>query len=428
MEPARRHPARRGLDLDDDQRARRAPAAALRARRRASRASRRDALRGTIQNDILKEYIARGNYIFPPRPSMRLTTDLFAYCAERMPRWNTISICGYHIREAGSTAVQELAFTLANGIAYVRGGGRGGLAPDEFGAAALVLLQRAQRLLPGGREVPGGAAAVGADHARALRRDEPARADAALSRADRRLDADRAAAREQHRARRDPGAGRRSAAARSACTPTASTRRSRCRPSTRPRSRCARSRSSPRRRAPPTPPTRWAALLRRGADRRARGARGELIARDRRAGRRGRRGRGRASCRRRSSGPPSRTSSGRVRRARDRRRQRVRGGRGRARSSCSRSTRRPSGASSSAPPRCAPERNAEAAAAAIADVREAARGDANLLPPMREALARALHGRRDLRGAARRSGGRTTRYGDEYLVPGTEYSRAPKGV
>src|SRR4051794_26932196 len=76
------------------------------------------ALRGTVQNDILKEYIARGNYIFPPRPSMRLTTDLFAYCEERIPRWNTISISGYHIREAGSTAVQELAFTIANGIAY----------------------------------------------------------------------------------------------------------------------------------------------------------------------------------------------------------------------------------------------------------------------------------------------------------------------
>src|SRR5438309_879982 len=77
-----------------------------------------DKLRGTVQNDILKEYIARGNYIFPPKPSMRLTTDLFAYCAERIPSWNTISISGYHIREAGSTAVQELAFTLANGIAY----------------------------------------------------------------------------------------------------------------------------------------------------------------------------------------------------------------------------------------------------------------------------------------------------------------------
>src|SRR5436309_9450109 len=71
------------------------------------------ALRGTVQNDVLKEYVARGNYIYPPRPSMRITTDLFAYCAERIPSWNTISISGYHIREAGSTAVQELAFTTA---------------------------------------------------------------------------------------------------------------------------------------------------------------------------------------------------------------------------------------------------------------------------------------------------------------------------
>jgi methylmalonyl-CoA mutase N-terminal domain/subunit len=91
-------------------------------------------LRGTVQNDILKEYCARGNYIFPPRPSMRLTTDLFAYCAERIPSWNTISISGYHIREAGSTAVQELAFTISNGIAYCRAAVDAGLSPDEFGA------------------------------------------------------------------------------------------------------------------------------------------------------------------------------------------------------------------------------------------------------------------------------------------------------
>ena len=91
-------------------------------------------LRGTVQNDILKEYVARGNYIFPPRPSMRITTDLFAYCAERIPRWNTISISGYHIREAGSTAVQELAFTLSNGIAYCAAAVEAGLSPDEFGA------------------------------------------------------------------------------------------------------------------------------------------------------------------------------------------------------------------------------------------------------------------------------------------------------
>jgi methylmalonyl-CoA mutase N-terminal domain/subunit len=89
-------------------------------------------LGGTVQNDILKEYVARGTYVYPPRPSMRLVTDTFAYCAERVPSWNTISISGYHIREAGSTAVQELAFTLANGIAYVEAAVAAGLAVDDF--------------------------------------------------------------------------------------------------------------------------------------------------------------------------------------------------------------------------------------------------------------------------------------------------------
>ena len=89
-------------------------------------------LRGTIQNDILKEYLARGTYIFPPRPSMRLTTDVLQYCAQHAPRWNTISISGYHIREAGSTAVQEVAFTLANGITYVEAAEAAGLSVDDF--------------------------------------------------------------------------------------------------------------------------------------------------------------------------------------------------------------------------------------------------------------------------------------------------------
>ncbi|MEO1644021.1 MAG: methylmalonyl-CoA mutase family protein [Chloroflexota bacterium] len=89
-------------------------------------------LRGTVQNDILKEYIARGTYIFPPTPSMRLITDLFDYCESNVPRWNTISISGYHIREAGSTAVQEVAFTLANGIAYVEAALKAGLDVDTF--------------------------------------------------------------------------------------------------------------------------------------------------------------------------------------------------------------------------------------------------------------------------------------------------------
>ena len=89
-------------------------------------------LRGTVQNDILKEYMARGTYIFPPQPSMRLITDLFAYCAQEVPKWNTISISGYHIREAGSDAVQEVAFTLADGMAYVRAALDAGLDIDVF--------------------------------------------------------------------------------------------------------------------------------------------------------------------------------------------------------------------------------------------------------------------------------------------------------
>jgi len=91
-----------------------------------------DKLNGTIQNDILKEYVARGTYIFPPKPSMRLITDIFAYCSKEVPNWNTISISGYHIREAGATAVQEVAFTLADGVAYVDAAVAAGLDVDEF--------------------------------------------------------------------------------------------------------------------------------------------------------------------------------------------------------------------------------------------------------------------------------------------------------
>ena len=89
-------------------------------------------LSGTVQNDLLKEYAARGTYIYPPKPSMRLITDLFAYCHDRIPKWNTISISGYHMREAGATAVQEVAFTLANAIAYVEAAIQAGLAVDDF--------------------------------------------------------------------------------------------------------------------------------------------------------------------------------------------------------------------------------------------------------------------------------------------------------
>src|SRR5207245_856144 len=91
-----------------------------------------DRIGGTVQNDILKEYAARGTYIYPPAPSMRLITDLFAYCRERIPRWNTLSISGYHMREAGCTAVQEVAFTLADAIAYTQAALDAGLSIDEF--------------------------------------------------------------------------------------------------------------------------------------------------------------------------------------------------------------------------------------------------------------------------------------------------------
>src|SRR6185436_10614332 len=91
------------------------------------------ALSGTVQNDILKEYVARGTYIYPPRPSLRIVTDIFAFCERELPNWNTISISGYHIREAGATAVQEVAFTLADGIAYVQAAIDVGLDANQFG-------------------------------------------------------------------------------------------------------------------------------------------------------------------------------------------------------------------------------------------------------------------------------------------------------
>ncbi len=107
-------------------------------------------LSGTIQNDILKEYIARGTYIYPPAASLRIVTDIFAFCEREVPQWNTISISGYHIREAGSTAVQEVAFTFANAIAYVQAAIDAGPRRQHVRPAAVVLLQRAQRL-PRGR-------------------------------------------------------------------------------------------------------------------------------------------------------------------------------------------------------------------------------------------------------------------------------------
>ena len=119
-------------------------------------------LGGTIQNDILKEYAARGTFIFPPRPSMRLVTDTFAYCAQRLPRWNTISISGYHIREAGATAPQEIAFTLCNGAAYVQAAVDAGLPVDAFAPRLSFFFNVEQRLLRGGGQVSRGPRHLGA--------------------------------------------------------------------------------------------------------------------------------------------------------------------------------------------------------------------------------------------------------------------------
>ena len=179
-----------------------------------------DRLRGTVQNDILKEYVARGNYIFPPRPSMRLTTDLFAYCHERLPRWNTISISGYHIREAGSTAVQELAFTLAHGIAYGEAAVAAGLSPDEFGERLSFFFNAHNHFFQEVAKFRAARALWARDHARPLRRDEPEGAGASLPRPDRRLDADRPAAGEQRGAGDGAGPLRRRAEARSRSTRT----------------------------------------------------------------------------------------------------------------------------------------------------------------------------------------------------------------
>ena len=202
----------------------------------------RDELRGTVQTDILKEYIAQKEYIFPPEPSMRLVVDMIEYCSRELPRMHPVSISGYHIREAGSTAAQELAFTLADGFAYVDACRRAGARRRRLRAAPLVLLQRAHGFLRGDREVPRRAAYLGSGDARAPRREEPALVAHALPHADGRRIADGAAARGEHRAHRASRRSRPYSAARSRCTRTPSTRRSRCRRSTPSASPCAHNR------------------------------------------------------------------------------------------------------------------------------------------------------------------------------------------
>ena len=162
-------------------------------------------LRGTVQNDVLKEYVARGNYIYPPEATMRLTTDIFEYCREHVPKWNTISISGYHIREKGCSAVQEVAFTLANAIAYVEAALDAGLAVDEFAPRLAFFFNCHNNVFQEIAKFRAVRRMWAQDHARALRRHRRALADDPLPHPDRRRDAPGAAARGEHHPGRAAG-------------------------------------------------------------------------------------------------------------------------------------------------------------------------------------------------------------------------------
>ena len=214
---------------------------------------------GTIQNDILKEYIAQKEYIYPPAPSMRLVIDTFEFGSKFTPKFNTISISGYHIREAGSTALQELAFTIYDGVEYVEWALRRGLDVDEFGPRLSFFFNAHNDFF----EEIGKYRAARKIWYRLMKdrfgREEPAHLADALPYPDGGRLADRAAADEQHRARGACRRWRRCWAERNRCTPTATTRRWRCLPKKPCASRCARSRSSPTNRAWRRRSIRWAA-------------------------------------------------------------------------------------------------------------------------------------------------------------------------
>ena len=165
-------------------------------------------LNGTLQTDIFKEYIAQKEWLFGPEPHLRLIGDLMEYCAEKIPAYKPLSVSGYHIREAGSTAAQELAFTLADGFGYVELGLSRGLDVDVFAPGPVVLLRRPRRLLRGDRQVPRGPPDLGALDARRLRRQDREGAVAAVPHPDRRRLADRPAALQQRRPHRHRGARR----------------------------------------------------------------------------------------------------------------------------------------------------------------------------------------------------------------------------
>ena len=166
------------------------------------------ALTGTAQNDVLKEYIARGTYIYPPEPSLRLTADLVGYCAREMPRFNSISISGYHMRDAGSTAAQEIAFTFANAIAYGEAFVARGVDADSWGPRVSWIFNTHNNFLEEVAKYRALRRMWGPHHAGPIRRERPAILDAADAHADRRVHANGATAAEQYRARRLSGHGR----------------------------------------------------------------------------------------------------------------------------------------------------------------------------------------------------------------------------
>ena len=191
-----------------------------------------DLLTGTIQNDILKEFMVRNTYIYPPAPSMRIVGDIIAYTAQNMPKYNSISISGYHMQEAGATAVQELGFTLADGLEYARNAAARGQSIDEFAGRLVVLLRDRHELLHGGREAARGSVVVVAHHDRARRAEGRRRRCCART-------AKRRGFRSPSRTRTTTSCAlrtrrwRRCSVGRRACTRTASTRRSHCRPTSR---------------------------------------------------------------------------------------------------------------------------------------------------------------------------------------------------
>ena len=221
-----------------------------------ARGTPRSALGGTVQNDVLKEYIARGTYIYPPAASLRLVTDVFDFAAREVPQWNSISVSGYHMREAGATAAQELAFTLGNGLAYLEAARARKLDVVRIARRMSFFFNAHNHLFEEAAKFRA-ARKLWAELLRErLGVARPRGREAALPHADRGLDADRAAAAQQRGAHHRAGAGRACWAARSRCTPIPTTRRSGCRARTRRCWRCARSRCSRTRAASPMRPIR----------------------------------------------------------------------------------------------------------------------------------------------------------------------------